>query len=93
MHEFSLMADLIQKIEQLVQQNNAQGVSRVTVKLGALAHISEQHFREHFVLGTRGTVIENAQLAVTQDTDESAADAQDILLQSVDLNCADDVND
>ena len=34
----------------------------MTVKLGALCHISPAHFRTHFVQGTHGTVAQGAQL-------------------------------
>ena len=48
MHEFSLMADLLRKIEQLAKDADADKVTAVKVKLGALSHITPDHFREHF---------------------------------------------
>ena len=64
MHEFSLMADLLRKIESVAQQQSAIKVSSVKVRLGALCHISPEHFRDHFMMASRGTVAEGADLAI-----------------------------
>jgi hydrogenase nickel incorporation protein HypA/HybF len=85
MHEFTLMADLMKKIEQIAVDNDAEQVLRVKVQLGALSHISEDHFREHFEHAIKGTVAENARLDVVCHEDETDPNAQDILLVSVDL--------
>ena len=55
------------------------------MKLGALAHISGKHFREHFEQATLGTLAEGARLDIDVSTDQSDPHAQDILLQSVDV--------
>ena len=86
MHEMSLMADLFRKIEAIATDENAKRVTRVRVKLGALAHITPDHFREHFEQAAAGTVAEGAQLDVEALTDESDPNAQDILLDSVDVD-------
>lgn len=85
MHEFSLMADLMRKIEQVAADNNADRVTRVRVWLGALSHITPEHFREHFEDGTRGTVAEGAELEVETSDDETHPEAQQILLRSLDV--------
>jgi hydrogenase nickel incorporation protein HypA/HybF len=64
MHEFHLMADLMKKIEKVAADNQAEKVTRVGVWLGALSHITPEHFREHFVDGARGTIAEGAELEV-----------------------------
>ena len=86
MHEMSLMADLFRKIETIAKDENAKRVTCVRVKLGALAHITPDHFREHFEQAAAGTVAEGAALEVEALTDESAPNAQDILLDSVDVD-------
>jgi len=83
MHEFSLMADLLRKIEQLAR--DADKVTAVKVKLGALSHITPDHFREHFEEAIVGTVAEGATLDVEQCDNEHDPNAQDILLESVDI--------
>ena len=55
------------------------------MKLGALAHISGKHFREHFEQAALGTLAEGARLDIDVATDQSDPHAQDILLQSVDV--------
>ena len=85
MHEFSLMADLLRKIEQLAINSDASKVTVVRVKLGALSHITPNHFREHFEEAIIGTVAEGAELDVEQSQDEHDPNAQDILLESVDV--------
>ena len=85
MHEFSLMADLMRKIEQVAADNDAERVTRVRVWLGALSHITPEHFREHFEDGTRGTVAQGAELEVEASDDEAHPEAQQILLRSLDV--------
>ena len=83
MHELSLLKDLMNKIGQLARENNAQTVTEVKVRLGALSHISADHFRDHFTRSAKGTVAENALLVVEQLTDETDPRAQDIILDSI----------
>jgi hydrogenase nickel incorporation protein HypA/HybF len=83
MHEFSLMADLLRKIESVAQQEGAIKVSSVKVRLGALCHISPEHFRDHFMRASRGTVAEGAELAIEVARDPADPRAQDIYLESV----------
>lgn len=85
MHEFSLIADLLRKIEALARSEHADRVTAVRVRIGALAHISAGHFREHFVRGARGTPAEDARLDIEVSEDISDPSAQDILLQSVEV--------
>jgi len=58
MHEFSLIKDLIHKITKIAHEQHASKVLSVTVKLGALSHISPDHFREHFIHASHGTITE-----------------------------------
>jgi hydrogenase nickel incorporation protein HypA/HybF len=85
MHEFHLINDLMTKIKGIAQEHNAIGVAMVKVRLGALAHISADHFREHFEEAAKGTVAEQARLEIEVLTDESDPLAQDIMLESVEL--------
>jgi hydrogenase nickel incorporation protein HypA/HybF len=85
MHEFSLLKDLLRKMETIAKENNSERISGVKVKLGALAHISPDHFREHFDHAVVGTAAEGAQLDIEVLTDMSDPHAQDIILDSVDL--------
>ena len=83
MHEYSLLKDLMNKIQSLARENNAESVTEVKVRLGALSHISADHFREHFKEAAGGTVAENARLEIEQLTDETDPRAQNIMLESI----------
>ncbi|PIQ25484.1 hydrogenase nickel incorporation protein HypA [bacterium (Candidatus Blackallbacteria) CG17_big_fil_post_rev_8_21_14_2_50_48_46] len=85
MHEFSLLADLLRKIETVRQEEQAEKIVSLTVKLGALSHISACHFREHFEHAIQGTPLAGAELEIEVATDEMAPDAQDIRLLSVEV--------
>jgi hydrogenase nickel incorporation protein HypA/HybF len=85
MHEFSLINDLMRKIDTIAREQNAKRVTAVKVRLGALAHISADHFREHFVESAKGTIADGAKLQVESLTDENDPQAQDIVLESLEV--------
>ncbi len=85
MHEASLMVDLVHKIATLAKMQQASKVTGVQLTLGALSHISPAHLREHFVQATRGTVAEGARLDIDACTDITAPSAQDIRLNSIEV--------
>lgn len=85
MHEHSLIADLLKKIEIIANDNGSNRVIAVKVKLGALSHITPEHFTEHFIEETKGTLAEGARLDIEQMTDTKDDNAQDILLESVEV--------
>jgi hydrogenase nickel incorporation protein HypA/HybF len=85
MHELSLMADLMCKLDAIAREHYPAKVIDVTIRLGALAHISAQHLREHFVRACQGTALEDAQLLIEIGTDMSDPHAQDILLDRVEV--------
>lgn len=85
MHELSLVANLLRKVEAIAQEQGAQRVVAVKVRLGALSHISADHLREHFTYAAEGTLAAGARLDVETLTDVSDPLAQEILLESVEL--------
>jgi hydrogenase nickel incorporation protein HypA/HybF len=85
MHEASLMNNLMRKIEAVAREQNARQVLSVSVKLGALSHMSAGHFREHFAVASQGTLAEGAELNIEVLTDSSDPGAQDILLENVEI--------
>jgi len=85
MHEFSLIHDLMKKIESIAREHGGRRIISVKVRLGALSHISPEHFREHFIQAATGTVAVGARLEIEQHKDEADHRAQDILLESVEV--------
>ena len=84
-HELSLMAGLLRRVDAIAAAEGGARVVALRVRLGALAGISPDHFREHFEHAAPGTAAESAELEVEQATDVAADDAQDIVLVSVDV--------
>jgi hydrogenase nickel incorporation protein HypA/HybF len=85
MHEFSLVKDLIGKISDIARGQRASKVIGVKVKLGALAHISPEHFREHFIHASRGTAAEGAQLNIEILTDANDPQSREVRLESIEV--------
>lgn len=85
MHEASLMTGLMRRIETIAAAEGATRVVRVAVRLGALSHMSPEHFLEHFAQASAGTLAEHARLDISVSEDTRDADAQDIVLESVEV--------
>jgi hydrogenase nickel incorporation protein HypA/HybF len=85
MHEATLMKDLMGKITRLAAEQNASRVSAVRVRLGALSHFTEDHFREHFVESSAGTVAADARLEMKCESDIHDPEAQHVVLESIDF--------
>lgn len=86
MHEMSLMNDLMKKIDTIAQDQGGTNVVGVHVWLGALSHMSPDHFREHFKEMAKGTLAQGAHLEIITDEDPKNPNAQSILLQSVEVD-------
>lgn len=85
MHEATLIANLMRQIARVAKAERARRVTSVSVWLGALTHISAEHFTRHFERAAAGTLAEGAKLDVAISDDVQDADAQDILLESVEV--------
>ncbi len=85
MHERSLISNLINKVEYIAREQKVSRVVLVKVRLGALSHISAEHFREHFERDCSGSIAEGALLEVDVSDDMDDPHAQEILLESVDV--------
>ncbi len=85
MHEATLMADLMRRIEDLAKAERARRIIGVSVRLGALSHISAGHFAEHFKRASAATIAQGARLNVTVSNDMQDVNAQDILLEDVEV--------
>lgn len=86
MHEMSLMNDLFQKLKEVASNAHAEKVTKVHVEIGALAHISASHFREHFDELRQNSVAQDAELLISTNDDIHHERAQDITLLSIDVS-------
>lgn len=85
MHETGLIRDLVRRLEAAARDAGSDRIAGVTVCLGALSQISPEHFREHFDAETHGTIAEGATLTIECATDITDANAQSVVLRSVEL--------
>jgi hydrogenase nickel incorporation protein HypA/HybF len=85
MHEHALMADVMRKVEAVAAEEGAGRVVRLAVRLGALSHFTPEHFREHFVDASCGTIAEGAEVDAVVDADVAGEHAQDVILESVEV--------
>jgi hydrogenase nickel incorporation protein HypA/HybF len=84
-HERKLMDDLMGKIESEARAADATRVTAVRVRLGALSHFTETHFREHFEDASRGTVAEGAEVEAELRADPTEPEAQGVVLKSIEV--------
>jgi hydrogenase nickel incorporation protein HypA/HybF len=86
MHETALVRDVIRRIEDLAGATQARQVTGAKIWLGALSHLSADHFREHFAIAAQGSIAAGAALTIELSDDLGHPQAQHVRLQSVDLD-------
>ncbi len=89
MHERSLIDGLMRRIDEVARERGSRRVAALKVWLGALTHLSPEHFREYFIEASRGGVAEGARLDIEVSGDLSDPRAQEIVLDSIDLEVED----
>ena len=89
MHERALLTDLMREIETVARADGATRVTRVSVRLGALSHFTEEHFREHFLDASRGTLAEGATVDARLEDDLEDPRAAGVVLESVEVEVPD----
>ena len=85
MHERALMDDLVRKVLAVAEAEDAAAVTRIRVRLGALSHFTPEHFVEHWVDASRGTVAEGAQVDAAMDESLEGETAQGVVLEAVEV--------
>lgn len=88
MHESGVITDIMASIQKLRADNRLINVTRIKIRIGALSLFSEDHFREHFFEAAAGSPIEQAALIVETSDDIGADDAQSIVLEEIEGECA-----
>ena len=83
MHEASLMMNLMRRVEEIAKNERAQRIVSVSIWLGALSHISADHFTEHFERAAVGTLAEGARLDIKVSNDPRHVNAQNMMLENV----------
>ncbi|MGD8475664.1 MAG: hydrogenase/urease maturation nickel metallochaperone HypA [Burkholderiales bacterium] len=80
------MNSLMHQVEAVAKEAGATRVMSISVWLGALSHMSEQHFTDHFNQASAGTIAEGARLHITLSQDIHDTNAQLIRLESVEVD-------
>jgi hydrogenase nickel incorporation protein HypA/HybF len=79
------MQQLVRRVVEVAEEQNADAVTAIRVRLGALSHFTPEHFREHFVDAARGTPAEGAAVDAVLSADPTAAHADGVVLENVEL--------
>ena len=85
MHERALIINLLRQVDAIAVAEGARKVIKVSVWLGALSHMSPEHFRHHFDQDAAGSIAEGAELACTTSDDIADPNATSVLLESVEV--------
>jgi hydrogenase nickel incorporation protein HypA/HybF len=84
-HERALLTDLMREIEAVAAADDSTRVTRVSVRLGALSHFTPEHFREHFIDASRGTLAEGAAVDAVLADDLDDPRAAGVVLESIEV--------
>lgn len=85
MHESGLVRDLVARIEEIARAQEAGKIRTIRVWLGALSHMTEGHFLDHFRIESVGSLAEGAEVEVELSDDLRDPNAQGVLLRSIDV--------
>ena len=85
MHDHAVMKSLMGAIEQAARAENARKVVGISIRLGALSHMTPAHFGEHFVHAAAGTIAEGAALDIEESRDIHAPQAAGIVLRGIEV--------
>ncbi|HEX3291065.1 MAG TPA: hydrogenase/urease maturation nickel metallochaperone HypA [Gaiella sp.] len=85
MHERALMDDLVRKVLAVAEAEDATAVTRIRVRLGALSHFTPEHFVEHWLAASHGTLAEGARVDAALDASLDGEAAQGVVLESVEV--------
>jgi hydrogenase nickel incorporation protein HypA/HybF len=84
-HESGVVRDLVARIEEVARAQQAGKIRTIRVWLGALSHMTESHFLDHFRIESRGSLAEGAEVEVELSDDVGDPNAQGVLLRSLDV--------
>ncbi len=85
MHEKGVTDRLIKEICAIAEKEKANTIVKVSVRLGALSHMSPSHFKEHFDIASRGTIAEHAVIVTEESDDIHDPHASAVVLKSIDV--------
>ena len=66
MHEMHLLTDLLNDLLKNAKENQANKITKVYLKMGTFTEINEDILRHYFKEHAKGTIVENAEIAIEQ---------------------------
>jgi len=85
MHEAAVVRAVVGRMVELSRSAGARRIAGAKLWLGALSHLSAEHFREHFAVEARNTIAAGAALEIEVSDDPNDPHAQDVRLERIDL--------
>jgi hydrogenase nickel incorporation protein HypA/HybF len=85
MHEQATIRDLVITVLKVAEENDAKRVVRIKVRLGALSHFTPEHFVEHWVDATGGTIAEGCRVEAELSEDMTDAQAHSVILEDIEI--------
>jgi hydrogenase nickel incorporation protein HypA/HybF len=85
MHEHGLMKGLMRQVGEIAATEKARNVVKISVWLGALSHMSPEHFGHHFEVAAAGSLAEGGELECVASDDIHDPRAQDVVLQGIEV--------
>jgi hydrogenase nickel incorporation protein HypA/HybF len=85
MHEQATIRDLVATVLHVAADNDAKRVVRIKVKLGSLSHFTPEHFEEHWVDASAGTIAEGCKVEAELSEDLTDPNAQGVVLEDIEI--------
>lgn len=85
MHEEALLRDLRRKLEEVARETRARRITRVSIWVGALCHLTPESLKTHWQDTMVGTPASSASLSVEASQDIDDPGAESVILKSVDV--------
>jgi hydrogenase nickel incorporation protein HypA/HybF len=85
MHEHAMMIGLMRQVKEIAAAENARKVVKISVWLGALSHMSPDHFGHHFEDAAAGSLAEGAELECIASDDIQDPRALDVVLRGIEV--------
>ena len=85
MHESSLVRGLISQIETIVRDKGGGTVTSVSIRVGTLMVLSDEHLQATFATLTAGSPLEGARLNLSWARRIDTAEAQELLIESIEV--------
>ncbi|RDH83932.1 MAG: hydrogenase nickel incorporation protein HypA [endosymbiont of Galathealinum brachiosum] len=64
MHELAICQSLMEQVEKIAHENNAQSVFSITLGMGPLSGVEEQLLKNAYPVASVGSIAENAELII-----------------------------